>query len=84
MRDHEKAQEYFIAAQQVAGHDEPDKNDLWNMGIAPRPYVENNAHKSTTLGRWVNNEEQHVLEGGLGRGGQSANGVARQSTQIMR
>ena len=36
MRDHEKAQEYFIAAQQVAGHDEPDKNDLWNMGIAPR------------------------------------------------
>lgn len=34
MRDHEKAQEYFLAAQQVAGHDEPDKNDLWNMGIA--------------------------------------------------
>ena len=33
MRDHEKAQEYFLAAQQVAGHDEPDKNDLWNMGI---------------------------------------------------
>eukprot|EP00438_Fugacium_kawagutii_P007069 Skav227762 [mRNA] locus=scaffold1653:256518:260332:- [translate_table: standard] len=36
MRDHEKAQEYFLAAQQVAGHDEPDKNDLWNMGIATR------------------------------------------------
>ena len=33
MRDHEKAQEYFLAAQQVAGHDEPDKNDLWNTGI---------------------------------------------------
>ncbi|CAL1126654.1 unnamed protein product [Cladocopium goreaui] len=36
MRDHEKAQEYFLAAQQVAGHDEPDKNDLWNMGIAKK------------------------------------------------
>ncbi|CAK9081543.1 unnamed protein product [Durusdinium trenchii] len=36
MRDHEKAQEYFIAAQEVAGHDQPDKNDLWNMGIAKK------------------------------------------------
>ena len=26
MRDHEKAQEYFLAAQQVAGHEEPDKD----------------------------------------------------------
>eukprot|EP00913_Durusdinium_trenchii_P033058 g30949.t1 len=31
MRDHEKAQEYFIAAQEVAGHDQPDKNDLWSL-----------------------------------------------------
>ncbi|CAE7206329.1 unnamed protein product [Symbiodinium microadriaticum] len=36
MRDHEKAQEYFLAAQQVAGHEEPDKDDLWNMGIAKK------------------------------------------------
>eukprot|EP00931_Biecheleriopsis_adriatica_P030112 TRINITY_DN1776_c0_g1_i2.p1 TRINITY_DN1776_c0_g1~~TRINITY_DN1776_c0_g1_i2.p1 ORF type:complete len:552 (-),score=125.27 TRINITY_DN1776_c0_g1_i2:28-1647(-) len=36
MRDHDKAQEYFLAAQQVAGHDEPDKDDLWNMGIAKK------------------------------------------------
>lgn len=36
MRDHEKAQEYFLAAQQVAGHQEPDKDDLWNMGIAKK------------------------------------------------
>ena len=36
MREHEKAQEYFTAAQEVAGHSEPDKNDLWNMGIAKK------------------------------------------------
>ena len=53
MRDHEKAQEYFLAAQEVAGHAEPDKNDLWNMGIAPRW----NMVKQKTwwsLGKWNN------------------------------
>jgi len=36
MREHEKAQEYFQAAMEVAGHDEPQKDDLWNMGIAKK------------------------------------------------
>mmetsp|Transcript_89582 Transcript_89582/g.248766 ORF Transcript_89582/g.248766 Transcript_89582/m.248766 type:complete len:551 (+) Transcript_89582:102-1754(+) len=36
LRQHEKAQEYFKAAQEVAGHQEPEKDDLWNMGIAKK------------------------------------------------
>lgn len=74
MRDHEKAQEYFIAAQQVAGHDEPDKNDLWNMGIAPR------LAGRTTLTKAKQNVGEMVeqwgttcyLESSLGRGDESA------------
>ena len=51
MRDHEKAQEYFLAAQQVAGHAEPDKNDLWNMGIVHwREMVEVRVVKVADLG----------------------------------
>lgn len=36
LREHEKAQEYFQAAMEVAGHSEPQKDDLWNMGIAKK------------------------------------------------
>merc|ERR1740121_3626028 len=36
MREHEKAQEYFEAAMEIAGHDNPDKEDLWNIGIAKK------------------------------------------------
>jgi len=36
LRQHEKAEEYFEAAQEVAGHGEPEKDDLWNMGIAKK------------------------------------------------
>lgn len=36
MREHEKAQEYFQAAMEVAGHSEPEKDDLWNIGIAKK------------------------------------------------
>lgn len=36
MREHEKAQEYFQAAMEVAGNEEPQKDDLWNMGIAKK------------------------------------------------
>jgi len=36
MREHEKAQEYFEAAMEVAGHDEMQKDDLWNIGIAKK------------------------------------------------
>lgn len=34
--EHEKAQEYFVAAQQLDGHDEPEKDDLWNVGLAQK------------------------------------------------
>eukprot|EP00931_Biecheleriopsis_adriatica_P089464 TRINITY_DN63589_c0_g1_i1.p1 TRINITY_DN63589_c0_g1~~TRINITY_DN63589_c0_g1_i1.p1 ORF type:complete len:564 (-),score=125.16 TRINITY_DN63589_c0_g1_i1:243-1802(-) len=33
MRQHEKAEGYFVAAQQVKENEEPDKEDLWYMGI---------------------------------------------------
>lgn len=36
LREHEKAQEYFEAAMEVAGNEEPDKDDLWNIGIAKK------------------------------------------------
>jgi len=36
LREHDKAQEYFAAAMEVAGNDEPDKDDLWNIGIAKK------------------------------------------------
>lgn len=36
MREHEKAQEYFEAAREVAGHVEPDRDYLWYMGIAKK------------------------------------------------
>lgn len=36
MRQHDKAQEYFLAAMEVAGHDTPEKEDLWNIGIAKK------------------------------------------------
>mmetsp|Transcript_7180 Transcript_7180/g.15547 ORF Transcript_7180/g.15547 Transcript_7180/m.15547 type:complete len:344 (+) Transcript_7180:3-1034(+) len=33
LRQHEKAEEYFQAAVEVAGHQEPQKEDLWHLGI---------------------------------------------------
>lgn len=36
MHEHEKAQEYFKAAMEVAGHADPEKDDLWNLGIAKK------------------------------------------------
>ncbi|CAK0819729.1 unnamed protein product [Prorocentrum cordatum] len=36
MRQPEKAEEYFKAAMEVAGHEEPVKDDLWNLGIAKK------------------------------------------------
>eukprot|EP00403_Amphidinium_massartii_P017887 CAMPEP_0178417534 /NCGR_PEP_ID=MMETSP0689_2-20121128/24622_1 /TAXON_ID=160604 /ORGANISM="Amphidinium massartii, Strain CS-259" /LENGTH=522 /DNA_ID=CAMNT_0020038899 /DNA_START=133 /DNA_END=1697 /DNA_ORIENTATION=- len=36
LRQHDKAEEYFQAAMEVAGHSEPQKDDLWNMGIAKK------------------------------------------------
>jgi len=61
LREHDKAQEYFAAAMEVAGHDNPDKDDLWNMGIAKKHlghYEEALPMLLQALEEWIRDEPE--------------------------